>query len=322
MDLDLPLHLNFLYLVQCAHLFQKVCCTPFLVWSWCPDSLDEAAVPKEDPNRRHLEFSWYCFEGIVTNLNETELLDAQECNLSNIVGWSERPELQMEGDVLEEGYYSFMLQASKRLTFHGANWAAVSEVFFFRWSLRCDALTMGPRGKFLLQERLGGWFAWVHEVCPLCFWRCRGKMANKSLRLEIWAQQLQKSMVLLLVLFLIGPGTGCWLKLVLSWQSYKLQCVLSSAKCWEHLFFFLHHFNAVKWKIHAVDSASCGRWFIFFADQAVLGDFVYSLHYRIQTGSDLTKTVLHVFISGFLRWLGKAGLPGELASVACFFEWI
>jgi len=73
----------------------------------------DAAVPKEDPNHRHLEFSWYCFEGIVTHLNETELLDAQECNLSNIVGWSERPELQMEGDVLEEGYYSFMLQVRR-----------------------------------------------------------------------------------------------------------------------------------------------------------------------------------------------------------------
>ena len=57
--------------------------------------------------------------------------------------------------------------------------------------------------------------------------------------------------------------------------------------------FFLHHFNAVKWCTSTL--------LILRADQAVLGDFVYSLHYRIQTGSDLTKTVLHVFISGFLR---------------------
>ena len=56
--------------------------------------------------------------------------------------------------------------------------------------------------------------------------------------------------------------------------------------------FFLHHFNAVKWKIHAVDP--------FFL-QAVLGDFVYGLHYRIQTRSDLPKTILHVFTSGFLQ---------------------
>lgn len=130
------------------------------------------------------------------------------------------------------------------------------EFFFCSVSLRCVALTMGPRGK-LHQERLGGWFAWVHEVCPLCFWRCHGKMANKSLLLEIWAQQLQKSMVLLLVLFLIGPGTGCWLKLVLSWQSYKLRCVLSSTKCWETPFLFLTSFQCRKVVyIHAVDSAS------------------------------------------------------------------
>lgn len=31
MDLDLRLDLNFLHLVQCGHLSQKICCTPFLV---------------------------------------------------------------------------------------------------------------------------------------------------------------------------------------------------------------------------------------------------------------------------------------------------
>ncbi len=24
----------------CGHLFQKICCAPWVVWSWCPDSLD------------------------------------------------------------------------------------------------------------------------------------------------------------------------------------------------------------------------------------------------------------------------------------------
>ena len=69
----------------------------------------KASVPKEDPSR--LEFSWSCFVGVLTGLNETEELDAQECNLSSIDDWREQPTLEMEGDVLEEGDYTFMVKA-------------------------------------------------------------------------------------------------------------------------------------------------------------------------------------------------------------------
>lgn len=68
----------------------------------------EASAPKDFSR---LEFSWSCFVGVLTGLNETELLDAQECNMS-IDDWTEQPHLQIEGDVLEEGQYTFMVKAS------------------------------------------------------------------------------------------------------------------------------------------------------------------------------------------------------------------
>lgn len=87
---------------------------PLEVSAACPFNLSahesyDASVPKDDPSR--LEFSWSCFVGVLTGLNETELLDAQECNLSSSIDdWREQPTLEMEGDVLEEGDYTFMVK--------------------------------------------------------------------------------------------------------------------------------------------------------------------------------------------------------------------
>lgn len=87
---------------------------PSEVSAACPFNLSahesyDASVPKEDPSR--LEFSWSCFVGVLTGLNETEQLDAQECNLSSSIDdWREQPTLEMEGDVLEEGDYTFMVK--------------------------------------------------------------------------------------------------------------------------------------------------------------------------------------------------------------------
>lgn len=79
----------------------------------------EASVPKDDETSR-LEFSWSCMVGMVIGYNETELLEAEECNLTITDDWTQNPVIEAEGDLLEEGSYTFRVKV-RRVNLHEQN---------------------------------------------------------------------------------------------------------------------------------------------------------------------------------------------------------
>ncbi|CAK9053202.1 unnamed protein product [Durusdinium trenchii] len=97
---------------------------PSTVSALCPFNLSasesyDASVPKDDETSR-LEFSWSCMVGMVIGYNETELLEAEECNLTITDDWTQNPVIEAEGDLLEEGSYTFRVKV-RRVNLHEQN---------------------------------------------------------------------------------------------------------------------------------------------------------------------------------------------------------
>ena len=229
----------------------------------------KASVPKEDPSR--LEFSWSCFVGVLTGLNETEQLDAQECNLSSSIDdWREQPTLEMEGDVLEEGDYTFMVKAGLFETAWSRKWRnKLNQLWLKRVchriclnfpssTSRCAPSEMCPMAPLLSyqghkghrhhtlhrrrrspQVRPGGWCA---SVAGGCHWWCCGCHGTTARTCRCWARRAlpwPKSQAPRPARCLsTGGGTGCWRNRDGSWQHWKPQCSLASKALFDAYLFF------------------------------------------------------------------------------------